>query len=640
MVSAPAGKQARAFGPFVHPMKKSFCVARPLWLAAASCVLSSSVSAQTAPFELRPVTVTGSGVPRTLGSEIAATSVLTRGDIERAGARDMVQVLNLLGTALVEQQGGAGTLASVRIRGADSRDTLVLVDGVPLTDLTSGQALMQQVPADIIERVEVVRGNLSALYGANATGGVIQIFTRRASAGGLQPQAAVGIGSQGTRSASASVGGGSETLSARVAVGHERTDGFSAGNTVNSNPDKDGNERDHAIVSIDAQPGTGHRLGVDLRYIDGTAMYDAPRFGAATDTHEQHLVQSGATLRGTHALGSDWTLAWRYGESTEKRTDTEVSQFGGVRHNTLRNDAGAIELGGSPIEGLRLQAALERLKQSTSSALHLRTRRDTDVVRLGGSYDASWGSVQANLRHDRTDDFGSATTGLLGGRAVLGGGFSLLANVSTSFTPPTFDFLYFDCGNFPCSNPNLTPERARTLEAGAQWQDANTLIRATLFAVRYRDKIANDENFVPQNLPRVKNHGLELSMRHAMADWTLLAEATVQDPKVEDTGERPIRRAREQFAVRADYRQPRWQAGAGVRHVGKRNDTGLVGFPPPTVVLPAYTVVDASANWSLNADWSLSARIDNLFDKRYEPTTGYNGRPRGLFVGLGWTPRR
>lgn len=622
-------------------MKKSFCVARPLWLAAASCVFSSSISAQTAPFELRPVTVTGSGMPRTLGSEIAATSVLTRGDIERSGARDMVQVLNLLGTALVEQQGGAGTLASVRIRGADSRDTLVLVDGVPLTDLTSGQALLQQVPADIVERVEVVRGNLSALYGANATGGVIQVFTRRAGTGGWQPQVGAGVGSQGTRSASASLGGGSEVLSARVAVGHERTEGFSAGNTPNANPDKDGNERDHAVVSIDAQPGAGHRLGLELRYIDGTAMYDAPRFGAPTDTHEQRLVQSGATLRGTHGLGSDWTVSWRYGESTEKRTDTEVSQFGGVRRNTLRNDIGAVELGGSPLQGLKLQAALEQLKQSTSSTAHLRTRRDTDVVRVGGSYESAWGAVQANLRHDRTNDFGSASTGLLGGRVVLGGGFSLLANAATSFTPPTFDFLYFDCGGFACSNPDLRPERARTLEGGAQWQDENTLARATLFAVRYRDKIANDANFVPQNLPRVRNNGLELSLRHAVGAWTWLAEATFQDPKDEDTGERPLRRTRVQAALRVDFHQARWHAGAGLRHVGSRPDTRSSSVPPfsERVVLPSYVVADASAHWSLRPDWTLSARIDNLFDKHYEPTWGYNGRPRGVFVGLQWSPR-
>lgn len=612
-------------------MKISFCVARPLWLAAASCIVSFSSLAQTAPFELQPVTVTGSGMPRTLGSEIAATSVLTRGDIERAGARDMVQVLNLLGTALVEQQGGAGTLASVRIRGADSRDTLVLVDGVPLTDLTSGQALIQQIPADVIERVEVVRGNLSALYGANATGGVIQVFTRRGTAGGMRPQVAAGFGSQGTRSASASLGGGSETLTGRIGIGRERTDGFSAGGTANSNPDRDGNERDHLTLAVDAHPAPGHRLGLDLRHIDGTAMYDSPRFGAPADTHQQRLVQSGGTLRGTHALRAAWTVAWRYGSSTEKRTDTEVSQFGGVRRNTLRNDVGAVELGVLLAEGLRGQVALERLEQSTSSASHLRTHRDTDVLRGGATFDAAWGSLQANLRHDRTDDFGSATTGLLGGRIELGRGLSVLANAATSFTPPTFDFLYFDCGGFPCSNPDLKPERARTVEAGLQWQDAGTLARATLFSVRYRDKIANDANFVPQNFPRVKNDGLELSVRQAFAAWTLLAEATFQNPKDEDTGARPLRRAREQFALRADYQQPRWQAGAGVRYVGDRPDS--------QGSLPAYTVVDASANWSLTPDWTLSARIDNLFDKQYEPTVGYNGRPRGAFVGVSWSPR-
>jgi len=264
-------------------------------------------------------------------------------------------------------------------------------------------------------------------------------------------------------------------------------------------------------------------------------------------------------------------------------------------------------------------------------------------VRAGATYDAPWGSLQANVRHDDTDDFGAATTGLLGGRVELGGGLSLIANAATSFTPPTFDFLYFDCGpGFVCSNPDLRPERARTIEAGTQWQDPNTLLRATLFAVRYRDKIANDENFVPQNRPRVKNNGLELSMRHAIGAWSLLAEATWQAPKDEETGERPLRRTREQFAVHADYRQPRWQAGAGVRHVGRRPDVRSLPVAPfsERIDLPSYTVVDASAHWSLTPEWTLSARIDNLFDRDYEPTVGYNGRPRGAFVSLGWSPRR
>ncbi|HEY0858637.1 MAG TPA: TonB-dependent receptor [Albitalea sp.] len=613
-------------------------VARPVWLGAALSVLSSTslvAQAQAPAFQLQPVTVTGSGMPRTLGSEIAATSVLTRGDIERSAARDAVQVLNLLGTALVEQQGGAGTLASVRMRGADSRDTLVLVDGVPLNDVASGQALMQQMPAEMIERVEVVRGNLSALYGANATGGVIQIFTRRGVPGGWQPRVSAGAGSQGTRAASASLAGGSETVRGRVTVGTERTDGFSASNSATANPDADGNRRKHASLGVDLQPAAGHQLGIDLRHVDGMVDYDNPSsFASPADTHRQHLVQSGATLRGTHALRPELSLSWRWAQSTEKRTDTVVGGFSFVNDNTLKNDGAMIQLEAVLGEGWRAQAGIERLAQSTDSASYVRNERDTDVLRLGTTYDASWGAVQANLRHDKTSDFGDASTGLLGGSVRLGDALSAFAMVSASFTPPTLDFLFYDCGpGFPCSNPNLRPERARNIEGGLQWKNATALYRATLFSVRYRDKIANDASFVPQNTPnRVKNNGLELSARRVLGDWTLLGEVTFQDPKDEVTGARPIRRAREQLALRVDYQQARWSAGAGVRHIGNRPDNA-------GRTLPAYSVVDASAHWMMTPDWTWSARIDNLFDRRYEPTAGYNGRPRGVFVGLSWAPR-
>lgn len=597
------------------------------------CAQAFVAHAQAPSFELQPVTVTGSGAPRTLGSEIAATSVLTRGDIERSGARDAVQVLNLLGTALVEQQGGAGTLAAVRVRGADSRDTLVLIDGVPMNDVASGQALIQQIPADMIERVEVVRGNLSALYGANATGGVVQIFTRRGTAGGWAPQVSGGIGDRGTRALNASVGAGSRAIGARVSLGTERTDGFSAANTPTANPDKDGNKRDHAGVAFDLQPADGHRLSVDLSHIDGTADYDsASSFSLPTDTHVARNVRDSVSLRGTHEINADWNVSWRWSQAKEHRTDTVVGGFSYVNDNTLKNEGAVVQLEGYVAPGWRVQAGLERLKQTTDSASYTRNNRDTDVMRIGTNYDTAWGSLQANLRHDKTSDFGAATTGLLGGLYKLSPHLSAVGSVATSFTPPTLDFLFFDCGpSFPCSNPNLKPERARNMEAGLQWQDSATLLRGTVFSVRYRDKIANDAAFVPQNVARVKNDGLELSARHAMGAWTLLGEATFQDPKDEDTGQRSIRRAREQFALRADHGHANWNAGLGLRYVGDRRDTGGT--------LPSYTVVDASASLVVTPEWTLSARIDNLFDRRYEPTVGYNGRPRGVFVGLSWRPK-
>jgi vitamin B12 transporter len=621
-------------------MKKPVPSLRPLCVAAAAFLLASHTlvtHAQVPPFELQPVSVTGSRMARTLGSEIAATSVLTRGDIERSGARDAVSILSMLGTVLVEQQGGPGTLASVRIRGADTRDTLVLVDGVPLTDVTSGQSLIQQIPAEMIERVEVVRGNLSALYGANATGGVIQIFTRRGEKGAPRPHVSAGAGSRGTRSLSASVAGGSEVFSARVGVGSERTDGFSAADPAASptaNPDADGNKRQHATLAVDADIAAGQHIALDLRRVEGTVQYDSiSSFSTPADTHRQHLVQTGASLRGDHALQKNWTFGWRWSEADEKRNDGGVSSGAPFAFdNSLHNRVLDIELDGVIAPGWRTQLGVQKLSQSTDIPTYTRRKRDTDVLRAGTVYAAAWGSLQANVRHDRTSDFGSATTGLVGVDLNLGSGWSAVATAASSFTPPTLDFLFYDCAPFICSNSALRPEKAHNVEAALQWQDAHTLARATLFAVRYHDKIANDANFVPQNLDRVKNNGLELSVRHAVGVWTLLGEASFQNPVDEASGERLIRRARHQLALRADYQKARWHAGVGLRHIGDRPDSG-------GATAGAYTVVDASAHWSLTPQWTLQGSVENLFDRHYAPTIGYNGRPRGIFVGVNWSPK-
>lgn len=610
----------------------AFCASLPVCLGAFAAPSDSS------PDPLRPVVVTASGEPETLGSEVAATSVLTRADIERAGVRDVVSALQLLGAAQVEQLGGPGTAAVVRLRGGDSRDTLVLIDGVPLTDVTTGQASLSQIPVDWIERIEVVRGNVSALYGSNATGGVIQLFTRKA-APGAQAQLDVGFGSRGTRSVRAAVSGGSETLRARFGLGTESSDGFSAGNpdiAPTANPDADGYRRRDATLSLDAFVTPGNDLGLDLREFIGRVDYDDPStFGAATDTHVAHSAQRSATLRGRHAIGNEWSLRWRAGHAIEHRSDDSVTAFGASSFgNALENTNYALDLNGALTAAWSLQLGAERLEQSTENPTYLQQDRTTDSLRVGTSWRPAWGSLQANLRHDRTGSFGDATTGLLGGTYKVGGGFSLLGNVSTSFTPPTLDFLYFDCGPFGyvCNNPDLKPEKSRNLDVGVQWENASSLVRATLFAARYRDKIANDANFIPQNINRTRDNGVELTARTAFELWRLSGEAIFHDPKDEATGQRLLRRAKHQFTLRVDRQlAERTNVGAGLRHVGERADGNAQS-------LPAYSVLDLSASWSPRREWTLQAVLQNAFDKQYQPAFGYNGVPRGIFLTLSWKP--
>lgn len=600
-------------------------------LLALACVVTPVAFAQ----DQRPIVITGTLLPRSLGSEIAATSALTREDLERTGARDVVSALNLLGTALVEQQGGPGTAAVVRLRGADSRDTLVLIDGVPLTDVTSGLASLSQLATDAIERIEVVRGNLSALYGANATGGVIQIFTRRGTA---QPQfqASLGVGTRGTQAFKASVAGSLQSVSGRLTVGTERSDGFSAANPAiapAANPDADGNRRRNAALALDWAVADGHQIGLDMRVSSGRFQYDdVSSFSAPTDTHDGYVLQRGLTLRGKHRLNEQWSLAWRAADGDEVRSDTSVSAFGPFTFgNVLQNRGLAVDANATLAAGWSLLLGAERLAQSTQNLTYTRTRRDTDVLRLGLQHDAPWGSVQAHLRRDDTSDFGSADSALLGATWRFAPGLSAAASLSTSFTPPSLDFLYFDCAPFgyACSNPNLKPERSRNADLALQWSDAATLVRATVFAARYSDKIANDASFIPQNFARLKNQGLEVAGRTQTGPWSLAGEATLQNMVDSDTGVRQLRRPRQQFAARVFHDSGAMGLGAALRYIGDRPDRN-------DVVLASHTVVDLQARWHVAPQWWVSAVLENVFDRAYQPTAGYNGKPRGIFVSLGW----
>lgn len=608
--------------------RASACVATSL--AAALLCAAAGTAAQETP----TVVVTGSVLPRTVGTELAASSVLTRSDLERAGVRDLVAALGLLGTAVPEQLGGPGTQAALRLRGADTRDTLVLIDGVPITDVTSGQASIASIAVDDIERIEVVRGNLSALHGGNATGGVLQIFTRRGRSG-LDVSAHAGFGTRSTRGAGASLAGGSEALSARLTVGGERSDGFSAQDPAqvpNVNPDDDGYRRRFATLVADATPAPGHRLSFDLRWLRGDVAYDSS-WGTPTDTHDATIDQRGLTLRGRHALTPAWSLAWHLGGNDEDRRDTTVDAFGtSTFGNRLHNRSAMAEATGTLVGTLALKVAAERLRQWTDNATYLRRQRTTDTWRVGLQDEREAGGWQLAWRHDDSSDFGTATTWLAGGRLQLAPAWSLLASASTSYTPPTLDFLYFDCSpfGFVCSNPDLRPERGRTVEVGAQWQEGPSRLRATLFHARYRDKIASDAFFVPQNLARTRNRGVEVVGQTQWAGWRASGELLWQDPEDVDTGERLLRRARVQASLRVGRDIGAFGVDAVVRHVGRR--------PDATEMLPAATVLGLNATWRFAKGWVAAATFDNVFDHDEVPAYGYNGRPRSVFVRVAWQP--
>lgn len=581
---------------------------------------------------LEPVVVSASGFEQRITEALPHTTVLGEAEIRASGQTDLPGLLRGLAGFEVAQNGGHGAVSTVFLRGAARNQSLLLVDGVRVGSLTVGSAAIEQIPLDQIERVEIVRGNVSALYGANAVGGVIQVFTKQGRPG-TQPYALVEVGSQASRRVSAGVGGSlGEGGATRYSLGlsHFRTEGETAIDPRQApgvNPDRDGYRNVGLNASLSHQLDARHRLAARLLLQDGRVQYDS----AFAPTDRVNLLDT--ALRN---LALDWdarfTPGWRAKLSlaafeeqshdvsrgvAETRFDTEGHQIEWRHEIDLGPGQAAVSFG----------TARQKVRSTTD---YTAQRRDTDHLAL--AYQASFGpgQLQAALRHDDHSDVGSATTGLLATGWQLDETFKLIGSVSNAFNVPTFNQLYFP----GFSNPDLKPEKARSVELGLQAAAGASLGRLALFRTRYRDLIAG---FPATNIARAEVEGLEFSGSTEWAGWRLRASATFQRPE-DDQGETLIRRARHFGSVEIGRNTTQWRVNGQLVHGGSRSDLDFGSFPAARVTLERHTLLNLSGAWKLAPALWLTGRVLNATDERYQTVLSYPSAGRELHVGLEWRP--
>lgn len=593
-------------------------------LPAALAIALPSVFAQTA---LDQVVVSASRTAQRVQDALPATQLITRADIDRAQTPDLPTLLRETAGLEISQVGGAGTVSSTFLRGAESRHTLVLVDGVPVNNLNFGTAALEHLSVADIERIEIVRGNVSSLYGSSALGGVIQIFTRQASA---TPQASVTAqaGSRGLIDLAAS--GGMRTASGtglRATVEGLRDRGFNAtkqDELPGTNPDRDGYRRRSASLAVTQEIAGGHTLGLKLRDARGTTEYDS-QFGPATQRDLSHFAETGAVLDGRFKLGNALRLSAALTTAADK-LNADVSAFPFFVNS--RSDGAQLGLEWDVAPGQRVTGGVEHTRQHIDSdTTYARNSRTQDSARLG--YTATLGrhELQLNVRHDRFTDFGNASTWLAGYGFRLDDAWRVSAMASTGFTAPTFNDLFFPFGG----NPALRPERVRSAELGLQYAAHGQDLRATLFDNRYTDLIASDAFFNRINVGRARSRGLELAYAGRIGAYGVRGGFTAQDPVDLDSGARLPRRARTLANVGVTRDVGAWQFGTNARYAGNRPDTGHV--------LAGYAVVDLTASYRVSPQVKVFGRIENLFDRDYETVYGYRQAGRGAFVGVTWQPR-
>jgi vitamin B12 transporter len=588
-------------------------------LAGLGLILSAHAAAMPARGAdiLDPIIVTtATRTAVTADETLAPVTIITREDIERTPAVDVADLLNTHANIDVARNGGFGQPVATFIRGANSSHTLVLVDGVRINPGTIGLAALQNIDPAHVERIEVVRGPRSALYGSDAIGGVINVITREPSEGGRW-DASVGAGNHGARSGRASVGGAQGPWRGGVSVSHFEADGYPVVSDAET-------EHGHRNTSFNARAGVD--LGVwdvDLNHWQAEGRTEYWSFGDLS----QDFLDRVTALTGRYGTDSPSSGLLRV-TYQRSRIDQNDGNFLGDLDHAHTTRIGVEWQHDHAIAQNQLLTLGIGWEREEVDALSFGTRIDErNHVRSGfiqHDLEAGPHRVIGALRVTDHDAFGSRTTGNLDYGYRLSSRWRLTAGAGTAYrAPDNTDRFGFG------GNPDLRPETSRSVEAGVRFQPApGTRWRAVVFENRIRDLIIFDGTRM-ENVERARITGLEVSVDHRAGPWRSRAELVWQTPRNETRDERLPRRARERAAFTLAYDQGRSDYQVQVVAVGGRKDSS---FSDET--LSGYSLLNLSAGHRLSGIWMLRGTVENLLDRDYETAAGYPARGRFVMLTL------
>ena len=603
-----------------------------LALAIALHSFSSALHAQP---QQQQITVTATRALAPAAEVLADISVLDRDAIARTEARTLSEVLATVSGLQFAANGGLGKTASVFIRGLEARHTLLLVDGVRIGSATVGTPSLDNLPLEAIDRIEIVRGPLSSLYGNGAMGGVIQVFTRRGGQGlSANAKAAAGSGRYGAGSAGFGFGDGRFDIAAQVQHINQR--GESVTNPTvpfgSFNDDRDGWRHTGGSARLGWAVAPGWRVeAVTLQSSGVTQLDDGPGADARA-----RLTNRTLALSATGEVLPGWRTKLAFSGATDGyETLSSASAFASLGTIATRSRQAAWENTlASPIGTWLLLAERLSEKVSRPGQPFSVSDRDIDALALGLSGTAGPHTWQGSVRRDRSAQFGGVTTGALGYGFAFTPAWRASASLATSHTLPSFNQLYFP--NF--GSPNLLPEEGDHAELGLRYAAGTHTLRASVYRHEYRGFISSGP--LPANLPKVQIDGITLAWEARLfKHLDVRASADHTDPKNATNGNANFgkqlpRRAKQALRFNASWDGGPWSAGGSVAAFSHRFDNAA-----NTVRLGGYGTLDLFSDWLLVPGLTLGARVNNVADKRYQTVQGYNQPGREAFMTLRWALR-
>lgn len=582
----------------------------------------------------------------------AANTVFTRDDIDRLQPTSLTDLLSRVPGVQVAPTGGRGSLPGIYIRGTKSAQSLVLVDGQRIANTTSGDSGLQYLNVDQIERVEVLRGSRSVIYGSDAIGGVIQVFTRRNAEQGLQPRMKLGFGSNGTWERSLGVSGGDEHTRFNLGASLDETAGINS--THQSFPsDGDHDAYRNQSLSLNLSHAFSDTLEAGFNLLDnrGKSEYDNSfgRYDIATGQTVGQKPYTDYTVSSASGyvdatLNQHWQSRLELGHSENRDTKRDTLSDDSSVFNTYRdsvnwqndltlNEHNSLILGGDWYE--------DRFHGSTTFTENSRWNRAAFVQHR---FRGEWFSTELGLRRDQNQQFGSQNSWSGTLTVPVNPDNDLLLSYSEGFRAPTFNDLYYPQTQY--SNPDLQPETSKSYEL--QWRSQltdSTRLEASLYRTDLSDAIILDRTGKPQNVASARINGFEAALKQDLFGWQGNLGLAVIDPRDRDSGHTLARRARRTVSLDLDRQFDKLGLGASWQAISSSYDD-----EDNRNRLGGYALLGLRSSWALNREVLLSVKVDNLLDKTYARAMysyndqaflnnhDYREEGRVWMFGVTWTP--
>ncbi len=598
------------------------------------------------------VTATRTLIPKK--NVIADINLISEEEIKLAGYSSLPELLQRQPGIEISNNGGQGKVSTLFLRGASSTHSVILLDGIRIDSATAGLTAIENIPLSQIEKIEIVRGPASSLYGQDAIGGVIQIFTKK-GLNGFKPYISFGYGKYNTSIAQGGIRGGDDTTSYAINLSSQNSTGFSAFEP-NTNPaatanifnlDKDGYRNKSVSASLSHK--INEKLDINFQYFlsQGKNKYDN-RYANWDPSIDWKNTQDQESLSGAvnSQLTNYWKSSLRVGLGIDDYVEKQRYISGATRevdnvYKTIQNQITWQNDLILPLGSLVLLYDKLDQKINVTDTSYSKKDRQNDAYMIGYNLNQANHNFQANVRKDFNSVYRDATTGNIGYSYAIDSNWSIASSFGTAFRSPTFNYLYAGSN----ANPDLQPEKSKNIEAQLKYQSDAEFFSFVTFKNKITDFIISNgtTGYRPYNINTAEIYGATVSSSHFINHFQVKSSFTVQSPMNESADKYLPRRSNFFGTVGLNYFIQNWNLGFEATGSGNRYNDAENLFN-----IPGYIKTNLFADYQITKNLAMNARVDNVLGKNY--TYAYEGNPttdgfryqtpsQSFFISLRYEPQ-